>query len=525
MTHPKFVLRLVAGLLILFGAVSCSSDDPAAPIPVADVDAYLANLPSWDSFSPPMPDADDAVGAPVDSTEVVDGTTYECVTTHYSLTQTPEKLVTLNPDVEVLWVGSLLQGSGYVGGLGSLAELPIRQRGPLTLAIDLLTGENTRTVADPDLASVGSAIGDLIQTASDAGHRAGSRIAYNEVSYHSLAEASLKLGFSAAYSGVTASAELAASVSAEKTSIMVTFTQQMFTVSQVLPQTPGEMFSSAFTEDLLQEQVSRGRLGPNNLPVYVSSIVYGRMLVFTMTAAATAAEIRAAVGVAAGDIGGELSSEQRLLLETSEIGLVALGGDAASAEAAIRAGDFSAYFAEESALTTARPISYTVRNLADNSVAAVSETTEYDVTNCAAEVTGAVYSIQIIDTTYLERRLCGVIPICQILFRAKFFVEDDLQTTLALDAQTQDFMCVDDSHAFPGAATVTGLRLHYDGRDQIRIFGDIWTDYPNHFVWGPGIVLTGDIAPGIRGSSVWNPAGCHRFGIRYRVTKTGVLTD
>ena len=270
MNHPKLFLRLVAGLLILCGAISCSSDDPAAPARVADVNAYLASLPTWATYSPPVPDADIAVGTPVDSTEVVDGTTYECVTTHYSLTQTPERLVTLNPDVEVLWVGSLLQGSGYVGGLGSLAELPIRQRGPLTLAIDLLTGENTRTVADPDLASVGSAIGDLIQTASDAGHRAGSRIAYNEVSYHTLAEAALKLGFSAAYSGVTASAELAASVSVEKTSIMVTFTQQMFTVSQVLPQTPGEMFSSAFTEDLLQEQVSRGRLGPNNLPVYAT---------------------------------------------------------------------------------------------------------------------------------------------------------------------------------------------------------------------------------------------------------------
>ena len=271
MNYPKIFLWLAASLLILVGATSCSNDDPTAPIPVADVNGYLAGLPAWSMFSPPLADADVALSAPTDSVEVIGGTTYDCLTSRYSLTQTPDKMVTLNPDIEVLWVGSLLQGTGYIGGIGSLAELPVRQRAPLVLSIDLLTGDNTRTVVDPDLASVTQSVGELIQAATDAGHRAGSRIAYSETNYHTLSESALKLGFSAAYSGVAVKGALEASGSAATSTIMVTYTQQMFTVSQVLPQTPGAMFSSAFTEDLLQDQVNRGRLGPDNLPVFVSS--------------------------------------------------------------------------------------------------------------------------------------------------------------------------------------------------------------------------------------------------------------
>ena len=196
----RFILPLALGLLAVIGLTACSSEDSVTPAePIADVDAYLEALPSWESFSPPKADADEPVDDPVMSEEEINGTTYNCESTRYSLTKTPEKIATLNPDVEVLYVGSLLQGSGYIGGIGTLEELPIRQRAPLTLSIDLLTGENTRTVADPDLSSVNQAVGELIQAASDAGHRAGSRIVYNEVTYHSLKEASLKLGFSAAY--------------------------------------------------------------------------------------------------------------------------------------------------------------------------------------------------------------------------------------------------------------------------------------------------------------------------------------
>ena len=53
-----------------------------------------------------------------------------------------------------MWLGSLLQGDGYVNGLGSLKELPIRERAPLTIFIDLLGTGITQTIESPDAASV-----------------------------------------------------------------------------------------------------------------------------------------------------------------------------------------------------------------------------------------------------------------------------------------------------------------------------------------------------------------------------------
>jgi len=64
--------------------------------------------------------------------------------------------------------------------------------------------------------------------------------------------------------------------------------------------------------------------------------------------------------------------------------VVTVGGEGKNASALIKNGELRDYFAEESALTSARPISYTVRNLGDNSIAKVSETTEYNIVECTA---------------------------------------------------------------------------------------------------------------------------------------------
>jgi hypothetical protein len=499
------------------------------------MDAYLAALPTWVAFSPLLADLDMATGPSTTVEEMVGSTPYNCAVTPYSMTRTPD-----NPDVEVLWAGSLLQGKGYVGGIGSLEELPIRQRAPITISIDLLTGNNTRTVENPTPASVASAVGSLIQAATDAGHRAGSKIFFNQVDYHSLAEASLSAGFSASYQGVTVKANLEASASAEKSTVMAVYTQQMFTVSTELPQTPGAFFSDALTEDVLQQQENLGRIGPDNLPVFVSSIVYGQTVVFSMTASATHAEIRAALEVAALDQGVGLTQEQRALLETSEIKLVAVGGDATNAAAVIRSGNFSSYFDEDAALTTAKPISYTVRNVADNTTAHVSETTEYNVRECveaSIPVTGYEYTIKMLDVGWVERAslLCAATPAVHILAKSEFWIEDENGLTPIVDDLGGGILnsVGDRADPYPTAMSqdytnpVT-VRLHFDGRDHVRLYGEVWTAYPQWFDWREGIRFTGSIPTGIRGSSRWNrlvPPGCHRFSIRYVVTRGDPLYD
>jgi hypothetical protein len=125
-------------------------------------------------------------------------------------------------------------------------------------------------------------------------------------------------------------------------------------------------------------------VGSDNIPVYVASIVYGRSLLFSLTSTTTEDSIRMALSAAlkkdSVGVGGRLLN----ILNTSRIGVVTVGGEGRNATALIQSGELSDYFNEDAALTSARPISYTVRNLGDNSIAKVSETTNYNLKECEA---------------------------------------------------------------------------------------------------------------------------------------------
>ena len=144
-TSYPLIWMLMATILLL---PACSGDDPVTPPNTADVDNYVKSLPAWDEFSPPLP-AETTVTRSGDDTTLLEGAEYDCDVTSYSMTATPREIVVFSPDADILWPGSLLQGDKYAGGLGSLGELPIRQRAPLKIFIDLLTENVTRTVRTP----------------------------------------------------------------------------------------------------------------------------------------------------------------------------------------------------------------------------------------------------------------------------------------------------------------------------------------------------------------------------------------
>jgi hypothetical protein len=376
---------LRAALLPVFLTVTATScSDGAAPGAPVGVSNFVEGLPAWDQFSPVLPDTNDITAEASSSVESVSGATYRCTTAPYSITQTPDKIVTLDPDVNILWLGALLQGRGYKGGIGSLAEWSVRQRAPLKVSIDLLSGENTRTVRDPDLASVTQAIGDLVQAAQAAGHRGGTSVSYSMQKTYSVSQAGISLGLSTRYFGPTISASFGVSRNAKETTITAYFVQRMFTASIVLPNTPGDYFSDAFTPARLQEERDRGHVGSDNLPVYVASIVFGRSLMFSFTSATTADSIRLALSASVGKDSVGVSGSLLNILSTARIGVVTVGGEGRNATALIQTGKLADYFSQDAALTSARPISYTIRNLGDNSIAKVSETTNYNLKECEA---------------------------------------------------------------------------------------------------------------------------------------------
>ena len=403
----RFTGILMLGTIALVGT-GCSGDNPTDPGPgnVDTVADYMKDLPAWNDFSPQMSPQPATATGPAEmqtpitldievvsdsgTVEIIPDVTYECQSQPFTLTENPQQIAIYSPDVELLWPGALIQGKSHRDGLGSLLGLPIAERTPIEVSIPSLSNnDNFRTVDTPSQAEVAQAIGSMIGGATASGLSTPSTITFEQSVYHSEKQFALEAGISGRYLGFEASAQGSVDKDASKTTITAQFYQKMFDVVVAPPQTPDAFFNDDFTSDKLQAQVDLGRIGPDNLPVYISNVVYGRMMMFSMTSTASEEDIRATMRAAYESIGGggavNLSVKQKKILEQSEIRVTSLGGNADATLAVIRSGNWADYFTDNAPLTSASPLSYTFRNLSDGSIARVSESTDYNITTCEAK--------------------------------------------------------------------------------------------------------------------------------------------
>lgn len=403
----SFLKLLLSGSLVLL-FTSCDKEPEPGPIDTTGMTTaeFFQTLPSWDEFAQNPAVADEAptgeVGTETSQTIDVptiqdDGSidtlynvTYTCQETPYSLTQNPEQVVMYSPDVEILWPGALIQGESHKNPVGGLRGLIIAERDSINVSIPgLATSGNFRRVK-PNQAVVGSAIGEMVGNATADGLAAPSTITFKMESYHSEKQMALGMKLSGKYLGFSGSASGDISRNKSETTVTVQFYQKMFEVVVEPPQTPAGFFSDDFTNAKLQEQVDLGRMGPTNLPVYVSNVVYGRMMMFSMTSTASESDIRATLNLAYKSIGvnvkGSMSAKQKSILEESKIAITSLGGDADATIAMIKSGNWQEYFTNSAPLTSAAPLSYTFRNLGDGSIAAIHETDEFSISECSEKV-------------------------------------------------------------------------------------------------------------------------------------------
>jgi thiol-activated cytolysin len=124
-------------------------------------------------------------------------------------------------------------------------------------------------------------------------------------------------------------------------------------------------------------------------PAYVSSVTYGRMVLFTFESAYSDEEMGAALDFAyngGADVSGNVSVSYKDIISSSKITAFILGGDAGTAVQAIDSYDALIAFIKGggnySKDSPGAPIAYKLNYLKDNSPARMSETTNYDVQTC-----------------------------------------------------------------------------------------------------------------------------------------------
>lgn len=400
---------VVLALAIAFIA-GCNGDKGTGPDNTAELGQYLQGLPSWTEFSPPLPDqaAGPTGAAPTLAFDTVAAVTridtlgntstdsqvpYVCSMTPYSVQKTPQQIVMYSPNQGILYPGAFIQGRSYRDGIGSLLPLSITKRAPINVSIPAIqSADNYRTVDVVDQAHVASAVGSIIGNAVANNLQASSSMYWHMESYNSQSQFALSFAASGHYLGFEASVGGSIQTASSENTVVAHFFQKMFTVVVSPPSTPAEWFRSDFSAADFQQQVAAGNVGPNNLPVYIGEIVYGRMMMFSVTSSASMSDIQATISASySGLIGGgsaSLSMQQKTILQRAKIEMTSVGGNDSATIAMIRSGDWSQYFTVTAPLSTAEPLSYTFYNLATNTIAQVTEATSYNVKACAPASAG-----------------------------------------------------------------------------------------------------------------------------------------
>ena len=415
-SQTHIITRVIALALAAAALTGCNEDAPQAPVdddPAPSINAYFQALPDWEvpsTLTNPPNDLQDQQHHDGDAY-------YTCGVREFDYKKNFDALIAVGADAAAMKPGMLLQGEAMKNGQLKVLPAP---RAPINISINLAIDDPSREIVSPTSTTIQDAIADL-QRAADS--RLGNLdvipaqvVLVNEVA-HSFEHAMMQSDISLKYSGVFKSASFESSFSTEKKvsshTVVVRMYQPMYTISFAGDemQTPADFFDPGFTAADLEQQEQLGNVGPGNLPCFVQSVTYGRMLVYTMTTSESysAEELQAAVNATYGlwDGSANLTQRQVEILKSCTIVWKAFGGTQGDAFNAIRNNDFNEFFTPAPA-TTAVPLSYKVVYMKDRDVAVIGDATKYKVFTCEPNdlrFTVSLDSVQVVSGCQFEQSI------------------------------------------------------------------------------------------------------------------------
>lgn len=362
------------------------------------IDAYIDSLPYLpaEPKSPPTPSGD--------ASTVLDGN-YQCRIEKYSETGQYDKIVAYAANSESMWPGALVAGDSVYSGLFSQV---VMARRPMTVSVSLanLEGAKSARVETPSLSGVRDAIGRILE--ADVTGATPAQIDFQLEEVHSRDQLSIALDASVDWG--TGSVEAGFDFNKEhvKSRYLLKFVQAYYTIDIDEPASPSAVLSSTVTLGDVEAAFTA-----ENPPLLVSSVTYGRMVVFTLESEKSSTEIAAALSVAFNssgtEIGVDLTAAQKQALEQSRMHAFVLGGSGDSAVQAVSGIEgikrFIAEGGDYSKRSPGAPISYKLKHLKDNSSARMSVTTDYDVKIC--NKISDRYSVRLKSLTVLDESDSG----------------------------------------------------------------------------------------------------------------------
>lgn len=369
-------MRRTAWLYLALLTAGCTTELGEETAPQGDnIDAYIASLP-YLPVEPPQVVQGQASAATRDGD-------YQCVTENLQETRQFDRIVAYAANSDSLWPGALVGADSVLSGLFTQIVLP---RQPVTVSVSLenLGGTKQATIAEPSLSSYRDALSGILDAEITGSTPAN---LYSEIEQvHSEEQLNLALGIQASWGLGIASVKSSFNFSNKqvRSRYLVRYTQTYYTVDLDAPASPSAVLSPLVTLADVKQYMDEERP-----PVYVSSISYGRMVVFTFESEYSAEEMGAALDFAYSggyDVSGQVSVTYKDIISKSKITAFILGGDAGTAvqtidsyEALINFIKTGGNYNRES---PGAPIAYKLNYLKDNSPARMSYTTDYELKEC-----------------------------------------------------------------------------------------------------------------------------------------------
>ncbi|HEX2687453.1 MAG TPA: thiol-activated cytolysin family protein [Kofleriaceae bacterium] len=362
---------LLVGLLM----TACSSAEGDAPADPNPIDAYIASLPY-------LPVEATAVAEGTPSAPVAEGD-YSCTTQNLKETRQYDRVVAYAANSDSMYPGAIIGADSVMTGLFTQVVLP-RASETISVSLENLGGTKQAAVTSPSLSSYRDALSGILDAEITGSTPANLYSEIEEV--HSENQLNMALGVQASWGLGVASLKASFDWSNHnvRSRYVVRYTQAYYTVDLDAPASPSALFAPDVTLADVQ-----GKLDAQRPPVYVSSVTYGRLVLFTFESQYSAEEMSAALDFAYSggvDVKGDVSVTYKDIISQSKITAFILGGDAGTAVQTIDSYDALKNFIKSggnySRQSPGAPIAYKLAYLKDNSPARMSFTTDYQVKDC-----------------------------------------------------------------------------------------------------------------------------------------------
>ncbi|MBI4511509.1 MAG: thiol-activated cytolysin family protein [Deltaproteobacteria bacterium] len=337
---------------------------------------------------------------------------YSCTTQDFKETRQYDRIVAFAANSEHLWPGSIVQPDALETGL---FKPVLVRRSPVTFSISLenLAGRKSKRLDKPSLSSFREALSSILSAEVTGGTPAS--IFTTSEFVRSEKQLNLHVGANLEYQGLPVAAALDFGYDRQRnrTRLLLSYTQAYYTVDV----DPFTMPADAFADDVTFSEV-RSAIKPNIPPLYVSSVTYGRMVLFAFASDYSQDALRAALSFAlstpvspidsasSSGKGGKqaddepdegtsdgrctntacLEAKYRSILENTSITAYVVGGSGGDAAGVINGIDgLRAYISNGgnySLESPGAPIAYKLAHLRDATPARFSLTEEFELSSC-----------------------------------------------------------------------------------------------------------------------------------------------